>query len=51
MDLLLVLAVVVLAMVLTGVLLGKLSWERGITLLLVAVLIFAVIYFLLGRVH
>lgn len=49
MDLLLVLAVVVLAMILIGVLLKKLKWERGITLISVAAVVFALIYFLLGR--
>lgn len=49
MDILLVLAVVVFALILIGVMMGKLSWERAVTLLIVLIVVFVLAQFLLGR--
>jgi hypothetical protein len=48
MDVLFILAVVVVALVIGGILLGHLTWERGITLILVTAIVIAVIYLLLA---
>lgn len=48
MDLLVLFLVVVLVMILAGVLLGKLSWDRAIILTLVTLVVAAAIHFLLG---
>jgi hypothetical protein len=49
MNILLILLVVVVAMIIVGALLGKLTWERAITLVLVVAVVGVAIYILLTK--